>query len=201
MKDKNRSRRIRTVYIIAGPNGAGKTTFALRFLPEIAGCRNFINADLIARGLSPLDVDMASMEAGRIFLRQIQTQIAAGHSFAFETTLAGLGYIRWIHAMRQKGYKVRLYYLWIPTIELALKRIAERVKKGGHDIPGKVARRRYTRGIRNLFRLYLPLTDYCAIFDNSSAYPVLVYEKMSRSERILRQDIYRKIVEQEEAIP
>lgn len=187
------------VYIIAGPNGAGKTTFAVDFLPKLAGCLNFVNADLIARGLSPLDADAVAIEAGRVFLRQIQTQIAARRSFAFETTLAGLAYVRLIRAMRQKGYHVRLYYLWIPTVQLTLKRIAERVKRGGHDIPADTARRRYGKGLANLFRHYLPLADYAVIFDNSSAFPALVYEKTADGERIVLPDLFQTISEQAEA--
>jgi predicted ABC-type ATPase len=162
------------VFVIAGPNGAGKTTFAVEFLPKLAGCRDFVNADLIARGISPLDVDAGAIEAGRIFLRQIRARIAAGRSFAFETTLSGLAYVRLITAMRQKGYQVRLYYLWIPNIQLTLKRIAERVRRGGHAIPSDTVRRRYGKGLSNLFRRYLALADYAAIFDNSSTQPVLV---------------------------
>lgn len=188
-----------TVFVIAGPNGAGKTTFAVDFLPKLAGCRNFVNADLIARGLSPLDVDAVAIEAGRVFLRQIQTQIAATRSFAFETTLAGLAYVRMIKAMRLKGYQVRIYYLWIPTVQLTLKRIAERVRRGGHDIPANTARRRYGKGLTNLFRHYLPLADYAAIFDNSSAFPALVYEKTADGERLVMPNLFWMIFKQAEA--
>ncbi len=188
-----------TVYVIAGPNGAGKTTFAVDFLPNLAGCRNFVNADLIARGLSPFDVDAVAIEAGRVFLRQIRAQIAAGRSFAFETTLAGLAYARMVRSMRQKGYHVRIYYLWIPTVQLTLKRIAERVKRGGHDIPADTARRRYGKGLANLFRHYLPLADYAAIFDNSSAIPALVYEKTIGGERVVLPAVFRTIARQAEA--
>ena len=173
-------------YIIAGSNGAGKTTFAMEFLPKIAGCRNFINADLIARGLSPLDVDAAAMDAGRLFLRQVRNQITSGNDFAFETTLSGLAYVRLLKDMKRQGYELRLYYLWIPTLQLALKRIEERVRRGGHNIPANVARRRYGKGLINLFRHYMALVDYCAVFDNSSTIPALVYERSGDSERIIR---------------
>lgn len=183
-------------YIIAGPNGAGKTTFAMEFLPRTAGCHNFVNADLIARGLSPLNVDAAAMEAGRLFLRQIRQQVHARCDFAFETTLSGLAYVQFINTMKQEGYSIQLYYLWIPTVALTLRRIAERVKRGGHDIPDAVARRRYRKGLINLFRHYMPLADYCAIFDNSSAVPVLVYERDAVAERVSRPVIFEKIQKQ-----
>lgn len=190
-----------TAYIIAGPNGAGKTTFAMEFLPKIAGCRNFINADLIARGLSPLDVDSAAMDAGRLFLRQIRGQMGSGNDFAFETTLSGLTYIRLFKELKRQGYELRLYYLWIPTVQLALKRIAERVQRGGHDIPGQVAARRYGKGLGNLFRHYMALADYCAIFENSSTVPVLVYERSRDSERIIMTAIFEKMIFQAERNP
>ena len=183
-------------YVIAGPNGAGKTTFAMEFLPQTAGCRNFINADLIARGLSPLNVDAAAIEAGRLFLHQIRQQVQARHDFAFETTISGLAYTTLLKRMKQEGYSIRLYFLWLPTISLTLRRIAERVKRGGHDIPREVARRRYRKGLINLFRHYLPLADYCAIFDNSSAAPALVYEQDAVAERVSRPALFKKIQKQ-----
>ena len=183
-----------TAYIIAGPNGAGKTTFAMEFLPKIAGCRNFVNADLIARGLSPLNVDAAAMDAGRLFLRQVRNQITSGNDFAFETTLSGLAYVRLLKEMKRQGYELRLYYLWIPSLELALKRIAERVRRGGHDIPANVVRRRYGKGLINLFRRYMALVDYCAIFDNSSTVPTLVYERCGKIERIIVGTIFEKML-------
>lgn len=198
MREGRRQRRP-VVYIIAGPNGAGKTTFAVEFLPKIAGCRNFVNADLIARGLSPLDVDIVSIEAGRIFLRQIRTQIFNKRDFAFETTLAGLSYGKLIREMRRIGYEVRLYYLWLPSAKLALKRIAERVKRGGHNIPNDVAVRRYGKGLTNLFHRYLPLVDYCAIFDNTMN-PTLIYERSPEAEHIMNREIFEKIRKQAEGI-
>ncbi len=189
-----------TVYVIAGPNGAGKTTFAVGFLPGIAGCRTFVNADLIAHGISPLDVDSAAVDAGRIFLNQIREHAKARNSFAFETTLSGLSYIKFLAGLRRRGYEVRLYYLWIPTVKLTLKRIAERVRSGGHNIPREVAERRYGKGLVNLFKFYLPLTDYCAIFDNSSAYPSLIYEKTARNEHVFKTDVFEFIKKQLEAL-
>ena len=165
----------------------------MEFLPLTAGCRNFINADLLARGLAPLNVEAAAMEAGRLFLRQIRAQVVGGRDFAFESTLAGTAYVRQIRQMREQGYSIRLYYLWIPSVSLTLRRIAERVRRGGHDIPAAVARRRYGKGLKNLFAHYLPLADYCAVFDNSSAAPVLVYERDGAAERVIRSSTFDRM--------
>ncbi len=183
------------VYVIAGPNGSGKTTFATQYLPKIADCRNFINADLIAKGLSPFNVDAAAIQAGRLFMGSIREQVRRGTGFGFETTLFGMGYIRLFKELRHKGYEIRLYFLWIPGIPLALKRIADRVRLGGHNIPAEVARRRYDKGLRNLFDIYMYLVDYCAIFDNSSSTPRLVFERSPGKDSIILPEIYGRIVE------
>lgn len=192
-KKGGKSRRTPVCYVIAGPNGGGKTTFAMEFLPRVAGCRNFINADLIARGLSPLNVENAAIEAGRLFICQIKAQVTAKRDFAFESTLAGTSYVRQLQNMRAQGYAIRLYYLWIPSVSLTLRRIAERVRRGGHNIPDDVARRRYGKGLRNLFSFYLSLADYAAIFDNSSAEPLLVYEREDSIERVIQPKTYSRI--------
>lgn len=194
MKNNEEKNKRPTVYIIAGPNGAGKTTFAIEYLPTVAGCRSFVNADSIARGLSPLDIDTASVEAGRLFLRQIHSRIDALKSFSFETTLSGLSYIRLFHKLREKGYSIRLYYLWIPSPELALKRITERVLNGGHNIPKYTVKRRYAKGLKNLFDRYMPLVDYCAIFDNSLLHPELVYEKDKSIDLVINEKIFEIIM-------
>ncbi len=165
----------------------------MEFLPRVAGCRNFINADLIARGLSPLNVENAAIEAGRLFICQIKAQVTAKRDFAFESTLAGTSYVRQLQNMRAQGYAIRLYYLWIPSVSLTLRRIAERVRRGGHNIPDDVARRRYGKGLRNLFSFYLSLADYAAIFDNSSAEPLLVYEREDSIERVIQPKTYSRI--------
>ncbi len=181
------------VYVIAGPNGAGKTTFALEFLPKAADCHTFINADYIAKGLSPLDADTAAMEAGRLFLRQIRSFLNERKTFAFESTLSGTGYIRLFNALKEKGYSVHLYYLWLQSCDLALKRIVERKRRGGHGIPKDAVERRFARSLKNLFKHYMPLADYCAIFDNSSLIPVLIFERIHEVVRIINPDIFKKI--------
>lgn len=125
----------KSVYIIAGPNGAGKTTFATEFLPHYAGCRNFINADLIAQGLAPLAPEEAAIRAGRLMLEEVRRLASDGATFGFETTLAGRSYLPWIRRLRQNGYEVHLFYLWVPDVELLLSRIRIRVTRGGHDVP------------------------------------------------------------------
>ena len=158
-----------------------------------SGCRNFVNADLIARGLSPLDADAAAAQAGRIFLQQIRNQIQARADFGFETTLAGLGYVRWFKGMKASGFRIRLYYLWLPDVSLALKRIENRVRLGGHDVPADVVRRRYGRGLRNFFARYLPLADYAAIFDNRTQDPILVFERIEGRDTIARTDVFEDV--------
>lgn len=182
------------VYIIAGPNGTGKTTFATQFLPKIADCRVFINADLIAKGLAPFNVDSAAMQAGRLFLENIRENAGRGVDFGFETTLSGKGYIKLFKDLSRKGYHLHLFYLWIPGLPLALKRISDRVRMGGHNIPAEVARRRFRKGLRNLFDAYMGLVDYCAIFDNSSVEPRLVFERSKGADRVLDPVIYGKVL-------
>lgn len=163
-------------YIIAGPNGAGKTTFAAEFLPLYANCRNFINADLIARGLSPFDPDAALLRAGRTVLERIAEFTGARTDFAFETTLSGRTYAPLLRRIKRAGFRLHLFYLWIPSPELALLRIRDRVEAGGHNVPERDVRRRFRRTQSNLFALYRPLLDTLHFFDNSSATPRLIFK-------------------------
>ena len=144
------------VIIIAGPNGAGKTTFARSFLPQEAQCPRFINADLIAAGLAPFAPETAAIKAGRLMLEEVAACAARGQSFALETTLSGLGYLRHINQWRLEGYRVDLYFLTLPSAEAAIARVAERVSQGGHNIPESVIRRRFIAGRRNFALLYKP---------------------------------------------
>ena len=162
------------IVMIAGPNGAGKTTFARAFLPEEAQCPRFINADLIAAGLSPFAPETAAIKAGRLMLREIEHCVARRESFAFETTLAGLVYLRHIQAWRSLGYHVSLFFLSLPLMELAVARVAERVAQGGHDIPEPVIRRRFAVGLRNFENHDRAAVDAWAIYDNSGDEPMLM---------------------------
>jgi predicted ABC-type ATPase len=162
------------VIIIAGPNGAGKTTFAREFLPQEAGCPVFVNADLIAAGLSPFAPEQAAIRAGRLMLDTIARHAAKRESFAFETTLSGLGYARQIPQWQRLGYYVELFFLGLPTADLAVQRVAERVRQGGHNIPEATIRRRFDSGLRLLTQVYQSLVNEWAVYDNSGDEPVLV---------------------------
>lgn len=160
--------------IIAGPNGAGKTTFAREFLPQEAGCPVFINADLIAAGLSPFAPEKAAIQAGRLMLKAIAEHASRRESFAFETTLSGLGYARQIRAWRESGFRIELFFLSLPDVSVAIARVAERVRQGGHDIPEATIRRRFAAGRRLFNAVYKPLVDEWALYDNSGDAPVLL---------------------------
>lgn len=165
------------LFVIAGPNGAGKTTYARRFLPEEMGVREFVNADLIAAGLSPFAPSEAAFEAGRIMLRRLRELSAQRVDFAFETTLSGRGYAPLLREMRAAGYYVRMDFLWIPELGVTRKRVRDRVAKGGHDIPDEVQARRFHLGVRNLATLYRPLLNDWRLFDNTKPVPHLVAEE------------------------
>lgn len=157
--------------IIAGPNGAGKTTFAREFLPAEAGLPLFINADLIAAGLSPFDPDAVAIRAGRMMLSEIDRHAAAGRSFAFETTLAGHTYLRRIETWRALGFQVKLIFLSLTSPEEAIARVAMRVRQGGHDVAPDVIRRRFAGGLRNFLHVYRDRVDYWQWFNNSGPQP------------------------------
>jgi len=162
------------IIIIAGPNGAGKTTFARSFLPQEAQCPRFINADLIAAGLSPFAPEAAAIKAGRLMLKEIAECVRRGDSFAFETTLSGLSYLGQIRQWRAQGYHVSLFFLCLPDAETAIARVAERVRQGGHDIPEAVIRRRFVAGLRNLDQTYKSAVDTWATYDNVGERPALL---------------------------
>lgn len=153
--------------VIAGPNGAGKSTLAPAIARDGFQLRDFVNADEIARGLSGFDPASAALQAGRLMLRRLEELASHRASFAFETTLATRSYAPWLRSLKTAGYRVELLFVWLPSSELAIQRVADRVRLGGHDIPVDVIRRRYELGLRNLFRLYLPIADRWTVVDNS----------------------------------
>ncbi|MCY4510578.1 MAG: zeta toxin family protein [Acidobacteria bacterium] len=165
------------ILVIAGPNGAGKTTFATEFLPHEADCPIFVNADLIAAGLSPFRPGRVAVEAGRLVLKQIDVLGRQGRSFAFETTLSGRGHARRITQWREQGYRVKLFFLRLPTPEAAIARVAQRVAEGGHDVPEAVIRRRFHAGWRNFEETYRGLVDGWAVYDNLDDVPILLEER------------------------
>lgn len=155
------------LYIIGGPNGAGKTTASYSVLPKILECREFVNADEIARGLSPFNPESVAIEAGRLMLTRISELLRRNESFSIETTLATRSYFRLIEQAHRQGYDVTLLFFWLRTPEQAIERVAERVSKGGHNIPSDVIRRRYQEGINNLFHIYMPIVDTWVLVNNS----------------------------------
>lgn len=166
-----------TCWIIAGPNGAGKTTFALEYLPALAHCRRFINADLIAAGLSPLAPERQLLAASRLFLREIENCIAARQDFAFETTLSGRSYLGLVQRLQAQRWRVELIYLALPSAGMSRLRVAERVAHGGHGISEDDITRRFPRSLHNLFRLFAPKVDQTRCFMNSGEIPELVFQQ------------------------
>jgi len=164
----------RKIIIIAGPNGAGKTTFAQEHLPHEAQCPSFVNADLIAAGLSPFQPDVALFRAGRLMLEEIKNHVQQRRSFAFETTLSGRGYARMIPRWRSDGYTVKLIFLSLATPEEAIKRVELRVRQGGHYVPPEIIRRRFAGGLQNFQSIYRRIVDYWQRFDNSGRIPILI---------------------------
>ena len=174
------------LYIIAGCNGAGKTTASFTVLPEMLDCDEFINADEIARGISPLNPEKAAIEAGRYMLTKIDKLIAGKKDFAFETTLATKSYVKTIQLAKQEGYRIVLVFFWLDSVELAIERVKTRVLDGGHNIPKPVILRRYYSGLLNLFNLYIPICNYWMIFDNSTGPSELVAEGNLNGEMEIR---------------
>jgi len=165
------------MYIIAGCNGAGKTTASFTLLPEILECREFVNADEIARGLSPFRPEKMAIDAARVMIGRIDELIRQGESFAIETTLASKIHRNKIRDARKNGYEITLLFFWLETAELAKERVSTRVSEGGHNIEPEVIERRYKNGIKNLFDVYLPIVDSCYIFDNSKNDRELIAKK------------------------
>jgi predicted ABC-type ATPase len=187
------------VYVIAGPNGAGKTTFAWKFLPNYADCRIFINADLIAEGVSPFTPQAAAFRAGRLMLEEIELHANRGEDFGFETTLSGLTNLELIRHLRQRGYEVHIFFLWLPTVDLAMSRIQDRVSKGGHDVPEPVVRRRFDRSIQNFFVRYRPIASSWLLVDNSGATPEPIAGHERSGLRIINARLYNLLVDRYEA--
>ena len=157
------------VVVIAGPNGAGKTTLAPFLLRDTLGVLEYVNADPIALGLSGFDPAGVAFQAGRVMLKRLHDLADQRRTFAFESTLAAKSYVRWLERLRSDGYKLQLMFLWLRSADLAVSRVQERVRAGGHDVAEHVVRRRYVTGLKNFWRLYQPLADAWSLYDNSKS--------------------------------
>lgn len=183
----------KTLYIIAGCNGAGKTTASISLLPEILKCREFVNADEIAKGLSPFNPESVSIEAGRLMLERINVLIEGDCSFSIETTLSTRSYNKLISKAHAKGFKVQLLFFWLPTPEHAIQRVAQRVKEGGHNIPIEVIRRRYKAGIENLFNIYMPIVDSWMLIENHNNPRIIIADGSCDKINIYEETLFKKI--------
>jgi predicted ABC-type ATPase len=182
--------------MIAGPNGAGKTTFALQYLPKVARCTRFINADLIAAGLSPLAPERALFAASRLYLQSIEQQIAERTDFAFETTLAGRSYLRLVKRLRSSGWRVEMLYLALSNVDVSKKRVAERVKHGGHDVREVDLERRFGRSLRHLLNDFSHQVDRCACLMNEGEQPEMVFEQHRHKRSILNESRYQVLLQE-----
>ena len=186
----------KNLYIIAGCNGAGKTTASYTILPEIIECKEFVNADEIAKGLSPFQPEKVSFESGRIMINRINELLKENQSFAFETTLSTRSYKNKIVKARKQGYTITLLFFWLNNIKLAKERVKIRVFEGGHNIPENVIERRYLKGIYNLFDIYLPIIDHALIFDNSFGKHELIAQKFTEEKlTIIDENKFNKLKE------
>lgn len=184
------------LYVVAGPNGAGKTTFAKRFLPHYARCLDFINPDLIASGLSPFAPERVRLEAGRLMLTRMHQYAADGRSFAIETTLAGRSYLPMFKRLKTRSYSIHLFYLWLPSVNMAVQRVADRVRQGGHNIPESDIRHRFSKSLHNLFQLYRPVCDTMYFFDNSGNVPRLIFEEWGSAIKVYDKELYAGLLQE-----
>jgi predicted ABC-type ATPase len=182
-----------TAYVIAGPNGAGKTTFATEFLPDFVKCREFLNADLIAAGLSPFAPETQNMRAGRLLLERIRELSKAREDFGFETTLAGRIHVKLLTDLQRWGYRIDLFFLWLPSAEVAIRRVAQRVSEGGHAVPEDVVRRRLVSGVRNLFQLYGPRVDSWWLYDASRMPPSPIAQTEKGTTTAMNPELFARI--------
>jgi predicted ABC-type ATPase len=185
------------VVVISGPNGSGKSTAAPALLRDYLGIGEFVNADVIAQGLSAFASENVALQAGRIMLDRLRELALSGVDFAFETTLASRSFAPWLGELKQSGYQAHLLFLWLPSAEMAIARVASRVQRGGHHVPDDVIRRRYAAGLKNFFGLYLPIVDSWRLFDNSGSegYELIAQESGGTSLHIENPIVWQSIVE------
>ncbi len=185
-------------WIIAGPNGAGKTTFALNFLPEVAQCQYFVNADLIAAGMSPLAPERELVVASRLYLAEVERHIAARHDFALETTLAGRSYLQLMARLKKSGWRLELVYLALPSVAMSKLRVAERVAHGGHDIPLAAIERRFSRSLANLFSLRPDQVDRITCYLNGDNVPMPIYIERDGKREIIDAGVFAHLQQEAE---
>ncbi|MEI6706809.1 MAG: zeta toxin family protein [Methylococcales bacterium] len=185
-----------TCWIIAGHNGAGKTTFALNYLPQVAQCSAFVNADLIAAGLSPLAPEKELLTASRLFLKEVEQYIKAGADFSFETTLSGRGYLQLINRLKRTGWRVELIYLALPSAEMSKMRVLERVAHGGHNIPVSAIERRFPRSLHNLLTEYSYLAHQTHCFMNDGVSPELIFVQQETHREIINEPLFNHLLQQ-----
>jgi predicted ABC-type ATPase len=184
---------MKNMYIISGPNGSGKTTTAYSIMPTILKCNEFVNADEIAHGLSPFNPESVAIQAGRLMLSRIYQLIEGEQDFAFETTLSTRSYVNLVRNAQNNGFLVTIIYFWLNSPDLAIERVNNRVSEGGHNIPEDIIRRRYFAGIRNLFNLYMPITDYWWLVDNSGEYSNILAQGSEERLNIFNKQLWNEI--------
>ena len=184
------------LYIISGPNGAGKTTASYTVLPKILQCKEFVNADEIARGLSPFNPESVAIEAGRLMLKRISDLLQRNESFSIETTLSTRSYFRLVEKAHSQGYDVTLLFFWLKSPQQAIERVAERVAKGGHDIPKDIIVRRYWEGLNNLFKIYMPIVDTWILVNNSETPRSIVATGGKDQKTIIKDNKHFKTIEE-----
>jgi predicted ABC-type ATPase len=173
------------LYLIGGPNGAGKTTVAMTLLPDFLACYEYVNADSIAAGLSPFKPESVALQAGRLMLGRLHSLSGAAVDFAFETTLASRTFVQFLEGCQTNGYTINLLYIWLESADLAVQRVAARVRSGGHSIPEATIRRRFELGRHNFVQLYMPLADFWKVYDNSGNSPFLVAQAMRKEDTVV----------------
>lgn len=186
---------MKRLFIISGCNGAGKTTASYTILPEILNCKEFVNADEIAKGISPFNPESSAIQAGRLMLDRIRILIDKGNDFAFETTLATKSYRNYVQKAKENGYIVTLLFFWLRTPDLAVKRVETRVKEGGHNIPELIIRRRYENGLKNFFGIFEPIVDEWMFIDNSGEPYEIIAQKNSEDKLIRNLKIWNSLLQ------
>lgn len=185
---------MKNVFIIAGPNGSGKTTFAKTFLPEYAKCDRFINADLIATGLSPFSPQQVALKSGKLVLEQIKDYSKKGVNFGFETTMSGVTYLKYFKMLKEVGYKIHIFFLWIPSSKLAVARVKDRVAQGGQNVPIADIKRRFERSTEKFFNQYRLLADQWMLFNNEQSKPKLIARKQNTHIDIVDTSLFEEII-------